>query len=85
MQRWHRERHIARKHQRHRVHLIYSGSDQTLDRDRQLGRFRKRSGLGCGRARCFLCHGDKLLNRQTREESLADVKMKDGVDEWYGR
>ena len=79
MQRWHRERHIARRHQRDRAHLIYSESEQ------QLGRFRKRNGLGCGRARCFLCHGDKLLDRQTREESLADLKMKEGIDELYGR
>ena len=85
MQRWHRERHIARRHQRDRAHLIYSESEQQLDHELQLGRFRKRNGLGCGRARCFLCHGDKLLDRQTREESLADLKMKEGIDELYGR
>ena len=85
MQRWHRERHIARKHQRDRAQLTCCDSDQQFDRDRQLGRFRKRNGLDCGRARCFLCHGDKLLDRQTREESLADLKMKEGIDELYGR
>jgi hypothetical protein len=85
MQRWHRERHIARRHLRDRAQLICCDSDQQFDRDRQLGRFRKRNGLGCGRARCFLCHGDKLLDRQTREESLADLKMKEGLDELYGR
>jgi hypothetical protein len=79
MQRWHRERHIARRHLRDRAQLIHSESDQ------QLGRFRKLNGLGCGRARCFLCHGDKLLDRQTREESLADLKMKEGLEELYGR
>jgi hypothetical protein len=81
MQRWHRERHIARRHLRDRRQLICCDSSG----DRQLGRFRKRNGLDCGRARCFLCHGDKLLNRQTREESLADLKMKEGIDELYGR
>ena len=68
MQRWHSERHIAHRHLRDRAQLIYSESGQ------QLGRFRKRNGLDCGRARCFLCHGDKLLDRQTREECLADLK-----------
>jgi hypothetical protein len=81
MQRWHRETHIARRHQRDRAHLICC----EFDRNRQLGRFRKRNGLDCGRARCFLCHGDKLLDRQTREESMADLKMKEGIDELYGR
>jgi hypothetical protein len=85
MQRWHRERHIARRHQRDRAHLIYSESEQQLDRELQLGRFRKRNGLDCGRARCFLCHGDKLLDRRTREECLADLKMQEGIDELYGR
>ena len=85
MQRRHSERHIAHRHLRDRAQLIHSKSDQQFARDRQLGRFRKRNGLGCGRARCFLCHGDKLLDRQTREESLADLEMKEGKDELYGR
>ena len=85
MQRWHRLRHIARRHQRDHANLLCCRSEQQLNRDQQLGRFRKRNGLGCGRARCFLCHGDKLLDRQTREESLADLKMEEGIDELYGR
>ena len=64
---------------------MHSDFDQSRDRDRQLGRFRKRDGLDCGRARCFLCHGDKLLDLRTRDECLADVKMKEGMDELYGR
>jgi hypothetical protein len=85
MQRWHRERHIARRHRRDRVRLMHSAFDQSLDRHLQLGRFRKRDGLDCGRARCFLCHGDKLLALRTRDECLADLKMKEGMDELYGR
>ncbi|MBC8874737.1 MAG: hypothetical protein H8E44_35370 [Planctomycetes bacterium] len=85
MQRWHYERHIARRHQRDRAHLLHSDYEQQVDRDRQLGRFRKRNGLGCGRARCFLCHSDKLLDRPTRDECLADLKMREGMDELYGR
>jgi hypothetical protein len=41
MQRWHRERHIARRNWRDRARLLDSDLDQSLDRDRQLGRFRK--------------------------------------------
>lgn len=32
----------------------------------ELGRFRKRDGLDCGRARCGQCHGDKLLGAGRR-------------------
>ncbi len=85
MQRWHRERHIARRHQRDRLHLIDSEPEQQVNRDRQLGRLRKRNALDCGRARCFLCHSDKLLDRPTREDRLADLKMQEGIDELYGR
>ena len=85
MQRWHHERHIARRNYRDLARLLNSGFDQPLDRSRQLGRFRKRNGLDCGKAKCFICHGDKLLDRQTRTERLADLKMKEGMDELYGR
>jgi hypothetical protein len=65
MQRWHHERHIARRNCRDLARLLDSDFDQPLDRSRQLGRFRKRNGLDCGKARCFLCHGDKLLTSCT--------------------
>lgn len=32
----------------------------------ELGRFRKRDGLDCGRARCGQCHGDKMLGAGRR-------------------
>jgi hypothetical protein len=84
MRRWHRERHIARRHQRDHEHLIGGDSEQPFSRDQQLGRFRKRNALDCGRARCFLCHSDKLLNHRTREELLADLKMQEGIRALYG-
>ena len=86
MQRWHREKHIARRHQRDRADLADGDAGrQVRGAERQLGRFRKRHVLDCGRARCFLCHGDKLLDRRTREQCLADWNMKEGIDELYGR
>jgi len=36
------------------------------------GRFRKRSPHGCGRARCGLCHGDKLAGKRTVKQLSAD-------------
>jgi len=84
MQRWHSERHIARQHQRDGVELA-GGNGPARRAERQLGRFRKRHALDCGRARCFLCHGDKLLDLRTREQRLAELKMQEGMDELYGR
>lgn len=39
----------------------------------ELGRFRKRDGLDCGRPRCGCCHGDKFLGagRRTNERRAA--------------
>ena len=86
MQRWHSEKHIARRHQRDRVDLAGSDAGRQVRRgERQLGRFRKRRALDCGRSRCFLCHGDKLLDRRRREQCLADLKMQEGMNELYGR
>lgn len=50
--------------------------------DDQAGRFRKRHGRGCGRARCQVCHGYKFPKRQpTRNECLADRLLREQLKE----
>ena len=44
--------------------------------DQQAGRFRKRRALGCGHARCFLCHGDKILGIATHKDRLAELRAE---------
>ena len=83
MQRWHRERHIARKRQLEHILLVHHHPEQPIDCDceRQVGRFRKRDAFDCGRARCYLCHGDKLLKRPRRVDRLALLKLREGIDD----
>ncbi len=52
-------------------HLVSHGPGPLLCRDARLqaGRFRKGQRVGgCGRARCHLCHGDKLAHRPTIQQ-----------------
>jgi hypothetical protein len=53
----------------------------------QVGRFRKGQRLGgCGKARCYLCHGDKLLKRPTLQQRRADRSYHEWLHEhlWEG-
>jgi len=47
----------------------------------QPGRFRKgQRARGCGKARCYLCHGDKLLQRPTLHQRRANVTLREWLD-----
>ena len=87
MRRWHRDKQIARRRQQEHIALVHGWPENPVKCvcDRQIGRFRKRKALGCGKARCYLCHGDKLLDRPRRFDRVADLRMKEGVDELNGR
>ena len=48
----------------------------------QPGRFRKGERVGgCGKARCLLCHGDKLLKIPKKYQRLADIYCEEQLDE----
>jgi hypothetical protein len=48
--------------------------------ERQGGRLRKGQRIGgCGKARCYLCHGDTLLQRPTLQQRRADRSYR----EWF--
>jgi hypothetical protein len=48
----------------------------------QVGRFRKGQRVGgCGKARCYLCHGDKLLKRPTLQQRRADRSYREWLHE----
>lgn len=62
-----------------RQHLARHGVTEFLCRcEGQPGRFRKgqRRG-GCRKARCYLCHGDKLWKRPTRQQRRADLTYQE--------
>jgi len=52
----------------------------------QIGRFRKGQRVwGCGKARCYLCHGDKLLKRPTRKQHQANTAYREWLRELHNR
>src|SRR5262249_25465631 len=63
MRRWHEEIAIARGEDRRHLKWVHDWPSQPVDCvcDVQVGRFRKGRAIGCGRPRCYLCHGAKLL------------------------
>ena len=87
MLRWRSEQQIAIRRRREHLSLVHGWPEHTVDCDcdRQLGRFRKHRALGCGRPRCYLCHGDKLLGRPRRGERAAALKMNEGLEALNGR
>jgi hypothetical protein len=49
----------------------------------QPGRFRKGQRIGgCGKSRCYLCHGEKLLRQPTLQQRRANRALQEWVQEW---
>lgn len=78
MKRWHDDVHTMLKQ---RKIWTSHGYDLTGKHHRNLGRFRKRHAFDCGNARCHTCHSDKLLNYKKMEEEIADLDMRDQLQE----
>jgi len=49
--------------------------------DLQAGRFRKRDAFDCGRSRCLLCHGEKLLRRPSVKGRIERDRVRDSLAE----
>ena len=62
MKRYHLE--LERTKRAHQLHLRAAHSSERLIEclcEFQAGRFRKQKPFGCGHARCFLCHFEKIF------------------------
>jgi len=77
MRRWHQEAAIARREWRAHQKLVHDGLPTGCICDEQVGRFRKHRGMGCGRARCQLCHFDKIHGIKTHKARLADLLFRE--------
>ena len=66
-----------------RQHLAWHGSGPlACVCEFQIGRFRKGQRVGgCGKARCYLCHGEKLCKRPTPQQRRADISYKEWLHE----
>ena len=75
-----------RKHyNQHVTDLVTAGGQGriTCECDQQAGRFRKgQKQGGCGKARCYMCHGDKLLGLPTISELRARDRERQGLAQY---
>ena len=80
--------HAERPHTVHvwRTHISWHGPGPLACRcEFQSGRFRKGQRIGgCGKARCYLCHGDKLLQRPRLQQHRSDISYKEWQQEQRG-
>jgi hypothetical protein len=68
-----------------RTHLLTHEQPVRCVCDLQPGRFRKgQRARGCGRAACWLCHGDKLAGRPTLKQRLGRAVEREGMAELLG-
>jgi hypothetical protein len=77
VRRWHQEATIARGQWRVHQKFIHDGRPTGCICDAQVGRFRKQRGMGCGRARCQVCHFEKIHGIKTHKERLADLRFRE--------
>jgi len=73
MKRWKQD--IKKMRKQKRI-LKYLGHKLSKD---ELGRFRKRHALDCGKTRCILCHYEKYSGMKRRDEQLSDLEMKEQI------
>jgi hypothetical protein len=53
--------------------------------DKQANRFRKgQRQLGCGKARCMVCHAEKILRRPTLKELSWRARELDQLKDYFG-
>lgn len=65
-----------------RAHLATHKQPVVCSCDLQPGRFRKSQRIGgCGRTRCWLCHGEKLAGRPTQGDVRAIARYREGLIE----
>ena len=78
MKRWHEDSTAMKRQQktwRKVNHYFYE--DGSLDGS--LGRFRKKHAMDCGKTGCYICHSDKLMEYKTKQQEIADMRMKEQI------
>jgi hypothetical protein len=50
----------------------------------QIGRFRKRKALGCGRSRCLLCHFEKIFSVPSVKDRIRENRYLDSLSDFLG-
>ena len=75
------EKAIAKRNHRMHLRFVHNDGPAACVCEVQVGRFRKRDGLDCGKTQCKLCHQDKIFQRPTRQETRGRDRLVAGIQE----
>jgi hypothetical protein len=83
MRRYHEELPRTIREQRRHLREVHGWPKKPVicSSDLQPGRFRKRHAFDCGKTRCLLCHGDKLLQRPSIKDRIARDIIRDSLED----
>lgn len=96
MKRWHEDFNISfrewRQHHRFHVEMNTGNVSKRIGIgispykvdcicDTQIGRFRKKDAWDCGKPRCYMCHGQKLLKHKKHCEKKSDLNFKEQLND----
>jgi hypothetical protein len=74
MNRWHKEIKIMRKQ-------VESDPFKKYRIKHELGYYRKRKMMDCGKTDCMVCHRDKVLGEKTINDKKADKDFKEQLQD----
>jgi hypothetical protein len=84
MKRYHSE--LERTRRAHQLHLDLAHSRSPIVDcvcEFQVGRFRKKKALGCGRPRCLLCHYEKIFGIPSVSDRVREQRFFDSVADYW--
>jgi len=85
MKRYHEEQGRIRSEHRFHLRFVHGWPKEPVDCEceMQVGRFRKKKALDCGRAGCQLCHYEKIFGIASHQDRLRLSRAKDTVADYF--
>jgi len=79
MKRYSSERERIRREHRFHLRYLHNWPKEviTCPCELQAGRFRKKKALGCGKARCLLCHYEKIFAIPSHNDRVRRLRADD--------
>lgn len=81
MKRYHLERERIRREHRFHLRNVHKWPTQPVNCacELQAGRFRKKKALDCGKARCLLCHYEKIFGIPSHRDRVRQQRADDST------
>ena len=84
MKRYHQEQERVRREHRFHLRYVHNWPREPVAClcELQAGRFRKKKGLDCGKARCLLCHYEKIFGIASHRDRLRQLRGDDSMADY---